>query len=63
MLRRVKDQPVAAVAEAIRHPERANPGTQMPTYAVSLDPARAQMLATWLKALTEREGENSSRSQ
>lgn len=59
VLRRVKGKAVAAVAEAIRHPERANPGTQMPTYALSLDPARAETLAAWLQAVDQ----NSSRSQ
>ncbi len=48
-LRGLATQPTAAVAEAIRHPEQAHPGTQMPTFAATLDPARALALAGWLQ--------------
>jgi mono/diheme cytochrome c family protein len=49
VLRGLADRPAGAVAEAILHPERAHPATQMPTYAVILDPSRAAVLARWLQ--------------
>jgi mono/diheme cytochrome c family protein len=49
VLRGLADRPADAVAEAIRHPERAHPATQMPTFAEVLDPSRAAALAQWLQ--------------
>ncbi len=48
-LRQASGKPIDAVAEAILHPERANPGTQMPTYAEIVDPTVARALASWLQ--------------
>jgi mono/diheme cytochrome c family protein len=48
-LRQAAGKPLDAVAEAIRHPERANPGSQMPTYAAIVTPAQARSLADWLR--------------
>ena len=48
-LRAAANQPDDAVAAAIRNPERANPSTQMPTFAAVVDPARALELARWLQ--------------
>jgi mono/diheme cytochrome c family protein len=48
-LRQASGKPIDAVAEAIRHPERANPATQMPTYAEIVDPTVARALASWLQ--------------
>lgn len=38
------------VAAWIRHPERAHPGTDMPTYADVVDEAQARSLAEWVLA-------------
>ncbi len=48
-LRAAATRPALAVADAIRDPERANPATQMPTFAAILDPERALALARWLQ--------------
>ena len=49
VLRGLADRPADAVAETIRHPERAHPATQMPTFAAVIDPSRAAALAQWLQ--------------
>jgi mono/diheme cytochrome c family protein len=48
-LRAVGDRPAETVAAAIRNPERANPGTQMPTFATVIDSGQALELARWLQ--------------
>jgi mono/diheme cytochrome c family protein len=48
VLLRANGKPAATVADAIRHPERGNPETQMPTFAAILEGPQALALAAWL---------------
>ncbi|MDF2697527.1 MAG: putative diheme cytochrome c-553 [Labilithrix sp.] len=47
---RAVDKPAPDLARWIRNPERAVPGTPMPTYAGVIDEAQALELAQWIKS-------------
>ena len=51
---RAATRPAPRLARSIRHPEEANPGSQMPSFAALLDDSQALSLATWLTEVGAR---------